>query len=74
MSIEFDCPSCKCKQRAADYLVGRTLRCQKCGKAFTVPSNPYSESVPRTPAPTEPEPDKDKLYSEPTDSESIFGD
>jgi hypothetical protein len=40
MPIKFPCPGCGVSQTAGDHLAGRTLRCTKCGKTFTVPAAP----------------------------------
>ncbi|MBY0522685.1 MAG: hypothetical protein K2R98_04780 [Gemmataceae bacterium] len=37
MAIRFHCPACAAKQKAADYLAGRDLKCYRCNKLFTVP-------------------------------------
>jgi hypothetical protein len=38
MPIEFSCLSCSAPQKAADHLVGRVLKCYRCGAVFTVPA------------------------------------
>jgi len=38
MPIAFQCPHCKADNRAYDHLVGRTVKCAKCGKMFQIPA------------------------------------
>ena len=49
MPIKFPCPGCGVSQTAGDHLAGRTLRCTKCGKSFTVPAAPAAAA--RAPQP-----------------------
>jgi len=65
MPIEFACPACKTKMRAADYLAGRTLRCGKCCASIVVPAVTLPVRKPAD--------DLDRLLAA-NDSESIFGD
>jgi hypothetical protein len=44
--INFPCPECQSRQRAAKHLVGRTLTCMVCRKAFQVPAESSLEPVP----------------------------
>jgi hypothetical protein len=65
MPIDFACPACKTKMRAADYLAGRTLRCGKCRASFVVPAAVVPTRKPAG--------DLDRLLAA-NDSESIFGE
>jgi hypothetical protein len=71
MPIEFACPGCKVKQRAADHLAGRLLRCQSCGARFTVPAALPGASSPAPSSPARSK-DEDSIFDVQTDS--IFGE
>jgi hypothetical protein len=61
MTIDFNCTSCGTYLKANDHLVGRVLRCYKCGGLFTVPKESTVTAPARAvaaplPAPTAPPP------------------
>ncbi|MBY0521770.1 MAG: hypothetical protein K2R98_00135 [Gemmataceae bacterium] len=56
MSIDFTCNGCGTYLQAGDHLVGRVLKCYKCGGLFTVPtastiSRPNRPSAASSPPP-----------------------
>ena len=46
--IDFSCPSCGCRQRAAAHLIGRLLRCSSCAGNLIIPAE---STEPPFPAP-----------------------
>ncbi|OAI53956.1 hypothetical protein AYO44_15585 [Planctomycetaceae bacterium SCGC AG-212-F19] len=70
MTIEFDCPSCKTKMRAADFLAGRKLRCGNCCASFVVPAASGPPAAMHAQKPVE---EMDRLLAA-DGSDSIFGD
>lgn len=56
MAFSFSCPSCQAKHKAKEALIGRRVRCPKCGEALTVPSPEVvaAEVAQKSAAPAEP--------------------
>ncbi|MBY0523452.1 MAG: hypothetical protein K2R98_08630 [Gemmataceae bacterium] len=54
MPITFACSACGATQRAAEHLIGRTLRCQVCSKPMTIPAVSNATIPPPAPRPAAP--------------------